>query len=142
MSYSYDKETKLAKITTPKGTVIQTRTEKGKVKAELQWNPGFSAKWNGRAVSAQKYVDTQVLRLSSRYIPLRSSMLQKSGILGTEIGSGEVAWIAPYAKKQYYETADTRSYDAQRGGHWFDRMKADHGKEIIAGAKERMGGKT
>lgn len=69
-------------------------------------------------------------------------MLQKSGILGTEIGSGEVAWIAPYAKKQYYETADTRSYDAQRGGHWFIRMKADHGKEIIVGAKERMGGKT
>lgn len=133
---------KLAKITTPKGAVVQTQTQNGTVKAQLQWNPGFSAKWNGRASSAQKYVDSEVLRLSSRYIPLRTSMLQKSGILGTEIGSGEVAWIAPYAKKQYYETADTRSYDAQRGGHWFIRMKADHGKEIIAGAKARMGGKT
>lgn len=130
----------LAKITTPKGAVVQTQN--GTVKAQLQWNPGFSAKWNGRASSAQKYVDSEVLRLSSRYISLRTSMLQKSGILGTEIGSGEVAWIAPYAKKQYYETADTRSYDAQRGGHWFIRMKADHGKEIIVGAKERMGGKT
>lgn len=133
---------KPAKITTPKGTVVQTQTKNGTVKAQLQWNPGFSAKWNGRASSAQKYVDSEVLRLSSRYISLRTSMLQKSGILGTEIGSGEVAWIAPYAKKQYYETADTRSYDAQRGGHWFIRMKADHGKEIIAGAKARMGGKT
>lgn len=133
---------KLAKITTPKGAVVQTQTQNGTVKAQLQWNPGFSAKWNGRASSAQKYVDSEVLRLSSRYISLRTSMLQKSGILGTEIGSGEVAWIAPYAKKQYYETADTRSYDAQRGGHWFIRMKADHGKEIIVGAKERMGGKT
>lgn len=133
---------KPAKITTPKGAVVQTQTQNGTVKAQLQWNPGFSAKWNGRASSAQKYVDSEVLRLSSRYIPLRTSMLQKSGIWGTEIGSGEVAWIAPYAKKQYYETADTRSYDAQRGGHWFIRMKADHGKEIIAGAKARMGGKT
>lgn len=133
---------KPAKITTPKGAVVQTQTQNGTVKAQLQWNPGFSAKWNGRASSAQKYVDSEVLRLSSRYISLRTSMLQKSGILGTEIGSGEVAWIAPYAKKQYYETADTRSYDAQRGGHWFIRMKADHGKEIIVGAKERMGGKT
>lgn len=133
---------KLAKITTPKGAVVQTQTQNGTVKAQLQWNPGFSAKWSGRASSAQKYVDSEVLRLSSRYIPLRTSMLQKSGILGTEIGSGEVAWITPYAKKQYYETADTRSYDAQRGGHWFIRMKADHGKEIIAGAKARMGGKT
>lgn len=142
MSYSYDKETKLAKITTPRGTVIQTRTDKGKVKTELQWNPGFSAKWNGRAMSAQKYVDTRVLDASRKYLPLRSSMLELSGDLGTVIGSGEVAWIAPYAAKQYYETADTRSYDAQRGGHWFIRMKADHGKEIIVGAKERMGGKT
>lgn len=133
---------KPAKITTPKGAVVQTQTQNGTVKAQLQWNPGFSAKWNGRASSAQKYVDSEVLRLSSRYIPLRTSMLQKSGILGTEIGSGEVTWIAPYAKKQYYETADTRSYDAQRGGHWFIRMKAEHGKEIIAGAKARMGGKT
>lgn len=133
---------KLAKITTPKGTVVQTQTANGNVKAELQWNPGFSAKWNGRATTAQKYVDSEVLRLCSRYVSLRTSMLQKSGILGTEIGSGEVAWIAPYAAKQYYETADTRSYDPRRGGHWFDRMNADHGKEIIEGAKARMGGKT
>lgn len=133
---------KLTKITTPKGTVIQTQTPNGKIKAELQWNPGFSAKWNGRAMSAQKYVDSEVLRLCSRYIPLRTSILQKSGILGTEIGSGEVAWIAPYATKQFYETADTRNYDSRRGGHWFPRMRADHGKEIIEGAKARMGGKT
>lgn len=119
---------------------MQTRTANGSIKAELQWNPGFSAKWNGRATSAQKYVDSEVLRLSSRYVPLRTSMLQKSGILGTEIGSGEVAWIAPYAQKQYYDTADTRDYDPKRGGHWFDRMKADHGAEIIAGANRRMEG--
>lgn len=131
-----------AKITTPKGAVIQAKTKNGTVKAELQWNPGFSAKWNGRSTAAQKYVDSEVLRLSSRYVPLRTSMLQKSGILGTEIGSGEVSWIAPYASKQYYETADTRSYDPQRGGHWFDRMKADHKAEIIDGAKRRMGGNT
>lgn len=131
---------KLAKISTPRGTVVQTRTANGSIKAELQWNPGFSAKWNGRATSAQKYVDSEVLRLSSRYVPLRTSMLQKSGILGTEIGSGEVAWIAPYAQKQYYDTADTRDYDPKRGGHWFDRMKADHGAEIIAGANRRMEG--
>lgn len=133
---------KLAKISTPKGAVIQTQTQNGSIKAELQWNPGFSAKWNGRATSAQKYVDTRVLDASRKYIPLRTSMLELSGDLGTEIGSGEVAWIAPHAAKQYYETADTRSYDPRRGGHWFPRMKADHGKGIIEGAKARMGGKT
>lgn len=131
----------LAKITTPKGAVVQVKTANGTVKAQLQWNPGFSGKWNGRTTAAQKFVDSEVLRLSSRYVPLRTSMLQKSGILGTEIGSGEVAWIAPYAKKQYYETADSRSYDIMRGGHWFERMKADHGAAIIEGAKKTAGGK-
>ena len=67
-------------------------------------------------------------------------MLDKSGILGTQIGSGEVNWIAPYAAAQYYNTADSRSYDAQRGGRWFERMKADHRDEILRGAKKLGGG--
>lgn len=131
----------IAQITTPKGTVIQYKTKNGTIKARLEWNPGFSAKWNGQYTEAQKYVDSEVLRLSSRYVPLRSSMLQKSGILGTEIGKGEVCWIAPYARRQYYKTATSRSYDPKRGGLWFERMKADHGAQIIAGAKKRAGGK-
>ena len=131
----------IAEITTPKGAVIQYKTKNGTVKARLEWNPGFSGKWNGQFADAQRFVDSEVLRLSSRYVPLRTSMLQKSGILGTEIGKGEVCWIAPYARKQYYNTADSRSYDAKRGGHWFERMKADHGAQIIEGAKKRAGGK-
>ena len=131
----------IAEITTPKGAVIQYKTKNGTVKARLEWNPGFSGKWNGQFTDAQRYVDSEVLRHSSRYVPLRTSMLQKSGILGTEIGKGEVCWIAPYARKQYYNTADSRSYDAKRGGHWFERMKADHGAQIIEGAKKRAGGK-
>lgn len=132
---------KLAEITTPKGSVIQIKTKNGSIKAELKWNPGFSEMWNGRVTKAQVYLDSEVLRLSNRYVPLRTSMLQKSGILGTEIGKGEVCWIAPYAKEQYYDTADSRSYDPQRGAHWFKRMWADHSSAIIAGGKKRAGGK-
>lgn len=68
-------------------------------------------------------------------------MLRESGVLGTDVGSGEVAWIAPYAQKQYYDTADARYYDALCGGHWFERMKADHGVSLISGAKKLAGGK-
>lgn len=135
--YEYDKVTKTAKLTTPRGIVI---SEKG-CEAKLTWNPGFSEKWNGQFTEAQEYVDSEVLSRCHKYVPLRTSMLQKSGILGTEIGKGEVAWIVPYARKQYYKTADSRSYDPKRGGHWFERMKADRGAEIIAGAKKRAGGK-
>lgn len=125
-----------AEITTPKGSIVVTKSGKSK----LTWNPDFSDKWNDQYSRAQIFVDTQVLRLSDPYVPMQTGMLKQSGTLGTEIGSGEVLWIAPYAQKQYYDTADYRDYDPQRGGHWFERMKADHGPAIIAGAKRRAGG--
>lgn len=125
-----------AEITTPKGSIISTKSGK----AQLTWNSGFSDKWNAQYSRAQIFVDTQVLRLSDPYIPFQTGMLKQSGTLGTEIGSGEVLWIALYAQKQYYDTADYRDYDPQRGGHWFERMKADNGPAIIAGAKRRAGG--
>lgn len=134
--YSHDKATKTKKISTPKGTVISVDG----AQAKLTWNLGFSDKWNGQYSQAQSFVDKQVLRFSDPYIPFQTGMLKESGTLGTEIGSGEVSWIAPYAQKQYYGTADSRDYDPQRGGHWFERMKADHGPAIIAGAKRRAGG--
>lgn len=124
------------KITTPKGAVVKTQNGT----AKLTWNPGFDRNWNGQYSRAQTFVDSEVLRLCSKRVPFQTGMLDKSGILGTEIGSGIVAWIAPYAKSQYYLTAPTRSYDIMRGGLWFERMKADHKKEIIAGAKARAGG--
>ncbi len=123
-------------IETPKGAVFKAANGF----AQLEWNSGFSEKWNKSYSKAQEFVDSEVLRLCSVKVPLQTSMLQKSGILGTEIGKGEVCWIAPYAKKQYYDTADSRSYDPQRGGHWFERMKAESGKTIIAQAKKIAGG--
>ena len=76
------------KINTPINTTI--KTEKGIVK--LEWSSDFANKWQGRYVAAQKFVDSEVLRLSDPYIPMQSGMLKTSGILGTTIGSGEVIW--------------------------------------------------
>lgn len=123
-------------IKTPRGTIIQT----GNVSCKLVWNPGFGPQATARYSRAQKFVDNEVLRLSAPYTPIKTSMLIKSGDLGTVIGSGEVKWIAPYARWQYYHTADTREYEAKRGAHWFERMKADHGKAILSKAKKIGGG--
>lgn len=35
---------------------------------------------------------------------------------------------------QYYGTADTRPYDANRGAHWFERMKVAEKEDILRGA--------
>lgn len=68
-------------------------------------------------------------------------MLIRSGELGTVVGSGEVNYVAPYASKQYWNTSESRNYDPRRGGKWFERMKADHKQQILAGAKKIAGGK-
>lgn len=123
------------KIETPRGVLVRV----GKTSCRLTWNPGFAPQMNQRFESAQQFLDTAVLELSEPYMPYRTKMLIRSGTLGTVVGSGEVAWIAPYARKQYYDTASTRTYDAKRGGHWFARMKAAEGPALIASVRRQFG---
>ena len=79
----------------------------------------------------QEIVDSEVLRLCAPMVPKRTGALERSGALGTVIGSGEVKYIAPYARRQYYNTSTTRSYDSRRGGMWFERMKTAHRTQIL-----------
>lgn len=123
-------------IKTPRGCIIKTANGK----AELTWNKETLASRQRHFERAQIFVDSEVLRLCSPLVPFQTGMLDKSGKLGTEIGSGEVRYIAPYAAVQYYNTSESRPYDAQRGAKWFERMKAGHKKEILDGAKKIAGG--
>lgn len=124
-------------IVTPRGRVF---TESGG-KAALEWNTNFQPKWQRRYSSAQRFVDSEVLRLSEPYTPLRTGMLVKSGILGTDVGSGLVQWIAPYAKAQYYAARRPGSETGPlRGPYWFERMKASYKRQIITGARRLAGG--
>lgn len=125
------------KIETPRGTIVVTNNGK----AELKWSTTFRQKWQKQYSESQKFVDSEVLRLSDPYIPLRTGMLIKSGILGTVIGNGEVAWIAPYAKAQYYRVRKPGSQTgALRGPYWFQRGKAVWGRKLIADARRIAGG--
>lgn len=126
----------MADIQTPRGEILQV----GSHSARLTWNSNFKNIYEGRYTRAQKFLDNEVLRLSTPKIPLRSSMLIKSGKLGTTIGSGQVRWIAPYARSQYYNTSTSRPYDPQRGAFWFERMKAVYKDQIVNGAKKIAGG--
>jgi hypothetical protein len=73
-------------------------------------------------------------------IPLLTGMLIKSGILGTDIGSGMVQWIAPYSKRQYYSSRKPGSQTGPlRGPKWFERAKQLHKREWIAGARKIAG---
>lgn len=125
-------------IKTPRGQIIQTTLNGGKVKAQLTWNSSFTPRINQNFTKAQKFVDSEVLRYCSAMIPLRTGMLDKSGKLGTVIGSGKVRYIAPYAANQYYNTAMSRPYSPNRGAMWFERMKVAHKDDILKGARKLM----
>lgn len=123
------------KIVTPRGMIYPTKSGK----AKLEWNTTFQ-RWPRNFSAAQSFVDSEVLRLSEPYIPLLTSMLIKSGILGTYIGSGLVEWIAPYAKAQYFSRRKPGSQTGPlRGPLWFERMKPVNRNRIVAGARRIAG---
>ncbi|ADU25687.1 minor capsid protein [Ethanoligenens harbinense] len=128
-------------VKTPRGEVVQVTTKSGKVTAKLTWNPDFGDRKTGDFSRAQKFLDSEVLRTTTPFVPIKTGALIKSGQLGTVIGSGQVTWHAPYARYQYYSTSLSRTYDAQRGGKWFERSKATNKPAWIAGVKKIAGGR-
>lgn len=89
---------------------------------------------------AQQFIDSEVLRLCDPYVPKDTGALIDSGIINTQIGSGKVKYRTPYARRWYYMPADF--HDASmRGNYWFERMKAQGGKDkILRGIKRITGG--
>lgn len=136
-------------IETPRGSIVET--ENGK--AQLVWNVGFGRKWTDNFDRVQKCIDSEVLRFGEPMVPFRSGALKKSGILGTVVGHGEVAYNAPYAKYHYYGklmvgrapkrlTGIVMSYHGAptRGPMWFERMKAQHLGDILSKASRIIRG--
>lgn len=132
----------LLSIATPQGAFRRVSTAAGGAAARLVWSTGFAMKRNLMFGRAQSFVDSEVLRLMQPYTPQRTGMLIKSATLGTVIGSGRIKQTVPYAARQYYTTAATRSYDPRRGAYWFERMKADQKGTILRGAAQKMGAQS
>lgn len=134
---------KLRAIRTPRGVVKHIRRGDGSITAVLVWNPGFGAKMSTAFMGAQEYIDDEVLRLSNKYVPHVTSMLENLGVLGTHVGSGEVIWLGPYAHYQY--TLENRKTSQNTNPkfdpnepRWFERAWAIHGEKIMEGVNERI----
>lgn len=122
---------------TPKGEMHRISMANGEMKMEIKWNPGFGDKVTEAIDTVQKYIDSECLRLCDPLVPKDTGTLINSGILCTKIGSGEVIWRTPYARRWYYMPADF--WEApQRGNYWFERMKQKHRGDILKGAKARI----
>ena len=52
---------------------------------------------------AQAPLDSVILQDSNFFCPIKTGTLQKSAITKSRIGSGELVWSTPYARRLYYE---------------------------------------
>ena len=74
---------------------------------------------------AQAPLDAVVLADSNFFVPIKTGTLQKSGIINTRIGSGEVTWRTPYARRLYYEyKKPAHQANPNACAKWFEAAKA------------------
>lgn len=135
------------RIKVPNDIDIKIASKMGRVQAKLKFDSSLEPGINSAYKRAQKFVDSEVIRLSSPYTPMRSGKLAQSSTSATRIGSGEVKYNVPYSRYQYYGLVMvgkapkkltgiplTYSGAPQRGSKWFERMKARSKADILRGA--------
>lgn len=92
----------------------------------------------------QQFIDNECLRLcNTKFVPFDQHTLIESGITNTIIGSGELKYRTPYARKLYYhpEYNFSTEHNAEAGGYWFARMKQQYKQAILEGAAKIAGAK-
>lgn len=75
---------------------------------------------------AQAALDAQVIKDSNVYCPQDEGTLRDSAILNSRIGTGEIRWATPYARRLYYGVNFNFSHDKnpQARAKWFEEAKA------------------
>lgn len=75
--------------------------------------------------AAQRFLDSQVVKETEPYVPMKDGNLKKAP--GTAYGSGEVRYNLPYAHYQlvHGRAPGTSVHGPLRGRDFWNRMKAD-----------------
>ena len=128
-------------LQTPKGELVRIKTESGEVRMEIRWNPGVGQDMTERINGVQAYIDSKCLEYCDPLVPKDTGILKQSGIMNTQIGTGEVKYRTPYARRWYYMPANFNQGSGSgmnavgRGNYWFERMKQQHKENILRGAR-------
>jgi hypothetical protein len=117
-------------ISTPRGSIVRT----GSGLARLEWNQGFGETKQKQFMKAQEIIDSECLRYMNPLTPMRTGTMLKSATLGTVIGSGEIIYLAPYARRQYYNNRGGSPAHPQAKSYWFETMKNANRETILRAA--------
>lgn len=103
---------------------------------DVVMHPALTTKLDKALLEAQKYIDSECLRRCAPLMPFDQHTLIESGPLNTQIGSGEVKWRTPYARRWYYMPANfSKEHNKEAGNYWFERMKQQQLEQIRKGAQ-------
>lgn len=73
----------------------------------------------------QAPLDALILADSNYFCPLKTGTLQKSAIINSRLGSGELVWRTPYARRLYYEYEKPATQaNPNACSRWFEAAKA------------------
>lgn len=121
-------------IKQPKSHIVQAHVKDGTVVAKLEFEPTLAQRYSRAYRAAQRFLDSEVVRLSEPLTPMRSKTLRNSAKSATRFGSGLVQYNTPYARYQYYgkvmvgrapKSLTNRPLTYGVGqAKWFEAMKA------------------
>ncbi|MBQ9898112.1 MAG: hypothetical protein IJM44_01495 [Ruminococcus sp.] len=140
----------------------------GELNAHLVWDSDPAE----RLDKAQRFIDSECIRLMKPYTPFRTGLMERSATLGTVIGSGRIVYNSPNARYQYYgivygpnipitengvvvgfwsppkKHPTNRQLQYSKAKHpqaqrmWFEVTKKKHGTAILRGAAAAAGGRV
>ena len=124
---------------------------KVKVKIDINAKKIMEARGLGASKKVQKYLASEVKRLSEPYTPMQSRNLINNSVIAPDGSS--IVYTQPYAHYQYYGkvmagrppkkyTGDDLTYSGgdNRGARWTERMFADKKAEIESNIGKFIGG--
>ena len=108
---------------------VKTALNSAEIKADLE----------ATTRQVQAPLDALILQDSNFFCPIKTGTLQKSAIINSRIGSGELVWRTPYARRQYYEySKPPYQPNPNACGKWFEAAKARWLKKWVRFVNERI----
>ena len=108
---------------------VKTALNSAEIKADLE----------ATTRQVQAPLDALILQDSNYFCPIKTGTLQKSAIINSRIGSGELVWKTPYARRQYYEySKPPYQPNPNACGKWFEAAKARWLEKWVRFVNERI----
>ena len=108
---------------------VKTALNSAEIKADLE----------ATTRQVQAPLDALILQDSNFFCPIKTGALQKSAIINSRLGSGELVWKTPYARRQYYDYhKPPYQPNPNACGKWFEAAKARWFEKWVRFVNERI----